>query len=319
MRYATISRVALLAALGIPAVSAPASAQHREYYVHGRVVDTAKSPVAGVAIRLQDVATSRSYHLKTDKDGTFKFVGLPHGVYEVTVEKEGYARRTDEWKFEAPQDRMQKVGVPDVVLASQAQVETAQRLKEAEGDVKLAGDKLRQGDVDGSIALLQGVLARTPENAPALFFLGLGYARKGMYREAVAALADVTRLSPAFPGAWFELGVCHRHLGDKEQALSAYQKALELDPANADAAYNSGLILFETSRMDEALARFKAGLAVRPDDPDLLQMAARVHIHKAEYGAALEYLQKARAAVTDAAKAAFLDALIETTKAQVGR
>lgn len=319
MRHAMIRRAGLLAALAMFGLAAPVRAQHREYYVQGRVVDARKAPVPGVAIRLRDVATSRSYHLKTDKDGVFKFAGLPHGVYEVTVEKEGYARRTDEWKFEAPQDRMQKVAVPDVVLVSEAQVETTQRLKEAEADVEQAGEKLRQGDLEGAIGQLQGILARNPEDTHALFLLGLGYTRKKMYREAIGTLTKVTQLSPAFPGAYFELGVCHRELGEREQALAAYQKNLELDPANADAAYNAGLILFETSRIDEALARFEQGLAARPGDPDILEMAARAHIHKAEYEKALAYLEKARAGATDPEKIAFLQGLIEKTKAQVGR
>jgi tetratricopeptide (TPR) repeat protein len=319
MRHAMIRRIGLLALLGTAGLSAPVLAQHREYYVHGRVVDAEKKPIPGVAIRLRDVATSRSYHLKTDKEGAFKFAGLPHGVYEVTVEREGYATRTDEWKFEAPQDRMQKVGVPDVVLASQSQVEAAERRQEVESDVKQAGEKLRQGDLDGAIALLQGVLARNPEDAHALFFLGLGYTRKKMYREAIGALTEVTRLTPTFPGAYFELGVCQRQLGERELALAAYKKNLELDPGNADAAYNSGLILFEENRIDEALARFQEGLAARPGDPELQEMVARCHLHKAEFETALAYLQKARAAATDPEKIAFLDGLIERTKAQIKR
>jgi hypothetical protein len=87
-------------------LAAAAIAQHREYYVRGRVVDTQKKPVAGVVIRLRDVATSRSYQMKTDGDGTFKLAGLPHGVYEASFEKEGYASQRAEWKFEAPQDRI---------------------------------------------------------------------------------------------------------------------------------------------------------------------------------------------------------------------
>lgn len=319
MRHATIRRAGLLGGLVVLGLAAPAPAQHREYYVHGRVVDAQQKPVAGVAIKLREVASSRSFQLKSDKDGVFKFAGLPHGVYEVTVEKEGYATRTDQWKFEAPQDRMQKVAVPDLVLVPQAQVDAAQRLKAAEAEVKKAGEMLRQGDLDGGIAVLEAVLARSPGNAHALFFLGLGYARKKMYPEAVRALNEVTRLTPTFAGAWFELGVCHKELGQKEEALAAYRKNLELDPANADALYNAGLILFETNRIDEALARFEGGLSARPGDPDLLEMIARCHINKGAFDTALGYLEKARAAATDPDKIAFLDRLIQTARAQAGR
>ena len=101
------------------ALAAGAAAQYREYYLRGKVVDPQQVPIAGVEVQLRDKATSRAYSFKTDEEGVFKFAGLPRGVYEVTFTREGYASRTDEWKFEARQDRMQRVDVPDVVLVSE--------------------------------------------------------------------------------------------------------------------------------------------------------------------------------------------------------
>jgi tetratricopeptide (TPR) repeat protein len=192
-----------------------------------------------------------------------------------------------------------------------------ERLKGAEAGVKEAAAKIRSGDLDGAIALLQGLLAKDPRNVNALFYLGLGYAGQKKYREAVDALTQVTEIQPGFPGAHFELGVCYRGLGDLEKALESYDRNLKLDPANADSAYNSGLILFETNRIDEALVRFQAGLASRPEDPGLLEMVGRCYINQAKFAAAIEHLEKARSATTDPDKAAFLDQLIRQTKALV--
>jgi tetratricopeptide (TPR) repeat protein len=310
---------AAVAALGLGALflAAPALAQQREYFIRGRVVDTKKQPVPGVQIRLLDVATSRAYNIKTDKEGVFKFAGLPHGVYEATFTCEGYAPKKDEWKFETPQDTMQRVEVPDVVLVSQAQVEEVQVLKETEAGIKEAAERLRQADPDGAIAQLHVLLQKRPDDVNALFLLGLSYVRKQMHREALASLTRVTELSPGFAGAYFEIGVCQRELGDVPKALEAYEKALQLDPSNADAAYNVGLILFETGRIDEALARFEQGLVLKQADPDLLDMAARCYIHQAKFDRALELLETARAAATDPARAAFLDELVAKVKAQM--
>jgi len=298
-------------------LAAPAFAQYREYYARGRVVDTQKKPIPGVDIHVRDVATSRSYETRTDKDGVFKLVGLPHAKYEVIFSKEGYVTAKDEWKFEAPQDRMQKVDVPDVVLASEALVQEVQRIKEADSAVKEAREKIQNGDLDGAIALLQGVLSKNPKDANALFFLGLSYAGKKMCREAVDALTRVTELNPTFPGAYFELGVCYRQLGDLEKALAAYEKNLELDPANANSAYNAGLILFETNRMEEALARFESGLLSKPEDPELLEMAGRCDINQGKFETAVERLVQARAITTDPDKRAFLDGLIDKAKSLI--
>src|SRR5512139_1810667 len=104
----TSGRSALTAALVLGLVLA-GSAQYREYNISGTVVDSQKTPLAGVQITLRDVGTSRSFVMKTKKDGSYKFVGLPHGVYQVVFKKEGFAEKMDEWKFETPQDTMQKV------------------------------------------------------------------------------------------------------------------------------------------------------------------------------------------------------------------
>jgi tetratricopeptide (TPR) repeat protein len=316
MRNESIPLTAI-AALSALLLAAPGSAQYREYYLRGKVVDTQKKPVPGVQIRIRDVSTSRDYQIKTDKDGAFKFAGLPHGVYEVHFTKDGYAPRQDEWKFETPQDTMQKVEIPDVVLASQAQVREAMDLKEAEAGIKQAAEKIRTGDVDAAMALLEGVLEKKPEDANALFFKGLGYVRKKMYAEAVPVLTRVTELTPSFPASYFELGVCYRNLGEPAKALESYQKNMELDASNTDSAYNAGLILFETNRVDEAMVLFQRGLAVKPADAELLEMAGRCYVHQAKFDLAVEHLEKARAAATDAGKIAFLDQMIGTIKTRM--
>jgi tetratricopeptide (TPR) repeat protein len=306
-----------MAALAVFGLAVPGRAQSREYYLRGLVIDTDKKPIAGVEIALRDVARSRDYHVKTGKDGTFKLVGLPHGVYAVTFRREGYAARTDEWKFETPQETMQKVDLPEVVLASEAKIREVQTLKEAEAGIKAAGEKMRAGDPDGAIAALQGILEKRPKDENALFFMGLAYAKKKMYKEAVEAFTQVAGIRPTFPGAYFELGVSHRHLGEPEKALAAYAKTLELDPANADAAYNSGLILFELNRVEDALARFEQGLAARPTDPDLLQMAGVCCLNQGKYEAAVAHLEKARGATSDPGKIALLDDMLGKVKTRI--
>jgi len=315
MRQGTVRRAA--AALGALLLAAPAAAQYREYYVQGRVLDTQRAPIAGVEVRLLDTSTSRSYRTRTDAKGAFKLAGLPHAVYKVTFTRDGYTPFEDEWKLEAVQTTMKKVDLPDLVLASQAQAQHAEQLKEAEAAVKKASEKLRSGDLDGAAALLEEVLARNPTDANALFYLGLSRAGKQRYKEAIEPLTRVTELQPAFPGAWLELGICYGKLGDVERALDAYERNLRLDPANAATLYNSGLILFEANRIEEALARFEQGIALKPADPDLLDMAARCYVHQGKFDRAVEHLAKARAATTDPARAALLDELIAQVKAQI--
>jgi tetratricopeptide (TPR) repeat protein len=196
-------------------------------------------------------------------------------------------------------------------------VQDAARVEQAASGLKDAAEKLKKRDVDGAITLLKEVLGRDPRNQGALFLLGMSYAEKKMCREAVDTLTPATGLNPALPGAYFALGVCHKQLGDPAKALESYDKSVEQDPKHADSAYNAGLILFESSRIDEAQARFERLLALKPADPDVLEMLGRCDLNQGKFAAAIEHLEKARAATSDPAKIAFLDELIRKVRAQV--
>jgi len=317
MRHHIFRAFLVLVVLAVLIRAYPAYGQFREYYFYGQVFDIQKSPLSGVEITLRDAATSRSYSIKTNAKGEFKLAGLPHGVYAVVFKKEGYAPKEDEWRFETPQETMQKVEIPPVTLVSEEQVREAQRLKEMQGVVKEAADKIGQKDFDGALALLKGALEKNPEDINARYLLGLSYARKNMYPEALAALTQVIQSSPKFPPAYFELAVCYQQQNELDKALELYQKTMELDPNNADAAFNSGLILFGQNRMDEALVLFEKALSLRPDDPVYLEMAGRCYINQAKFEKALEYLERAKAGYTDQERIKFLDDLIAKLKEQI--
>ncbi len=310
-------RQALLILIVLSALAGPAYGQYREYYFFGLVLDIYKNPLPSVDITLRDVTTSRSYSVKTNARGEFKFAGLPHGVYTVVFKKEGFAKKEDEWRFETPQDNMQKVEIPPVTLVSEEQVQEAQRLKEMQGIVKEAADKIGQKDFDGALVLLKDALAKDPKDINALYLLGLSYSRKKMYPEAIDALTRVIQSSPKFPPAYFELAICYQQQNDLDKALEFYGKTLDLDPNNPDAAYNSGLILFGQNRMAEALVFFERALTLRPDDPVYLEMAGRCYINQADYEKAMASLEKAKAGYTDQERIKFLDDLISKLKEQI--
>ena len=307
----------VLIVLSFLAQAFPAYGQYREYYFYGQVLDLQKKPLPEVEITLRDVATSRSYSIKSNAKGEFKFAGLPHGVYAVVIKKNGYAQKEDEWRFETPQENMQKVEIPPITLVSEEQVQEAQRLKEMQGVVKEAADKIGQKDFDGAIALLKGALEKDSTDINARYLLGLSYSRKKMYPEAIDALAQIIQSNPKFPPAYFELAICYQQQEDLDKALELYQKTMELDPNNPDAAYNAGLILFGRNRVEEALALFEKALSLRPDDPVYLEMAGRCYINQANYEKAIQYLEKAKAGYTDQERLKFLDDMIAKLKEQI--
>jgi len=310
--HPTVFAVLLTLALALPVLG-----QYREYHITGKVVDTQKKPLEGVEITLRDALSSRSYSMKTKKDGDFKFVGLPRGDYKVVLKKAGYAVKEDQWKLIAPRSVMEKVEIPPITMVSEEVVEEIQRLKETEAGVKAASEKIRQGDFDGALAGLKAILEKNPQDSNALYLTGVAYLRKDLPVEASGPFLKVTELSPKFAAAFYQLGVCYQKQGQPDKALAEYEKAIALEPGNPDVFYNAGLLLFGLTRIDEALAHFEKALALRPDDPAYLEMAGRCYINKADFPKAVEYLEKAKAGTTDPDRVKFLDELIATLKAQI--
>ncbi len=314
-RHSCRAEFLVLLAAAVLAAALPGRAQYREYNISGMVVDSQKRPLDGVEISLRDDISSRSYNLKTRKDGTFRFVGLPRGIYQVVFRKEGYAEKIDEWRFEAPQEKMIKVEIPPVVLASAEVIAEAERMKKAAAGVQEAAEKVRSGDFDGALALLKPLLEKTPEDPNALYVLGMAQQKKGHWEEALEAFLKVNELSPGFAAGHYQAGICYQQTGETDKALAAYGRAMELDPSNADIAYNAGLVHFGRSAVDEALALFEKALTLRPDDPAYLEMAGRCYIHKADFPKAVAYLEKAKAGYSgDEDKTKFLDELIGRLK-----
>lgn len=295
-------------------------AQYREYYIFGLVTDSHHQPLAGVEISLRDTGTSRSYRFKTNKKGKYKFAGLPHGRYKVTVKKEGYKTMDTEWDFSLPQDRMQKVEVDTVVMVSQARVEEIKINKALHSEFESARKKIQNGDIDGALQGLDEILAKKPHETNTLYLKGICLIRKQMFPEAAEIFHKVTQLTPNFAGAHHQLGICYQKLEQYDKALTGYARALELEPDHFVSIFNSALINYELKKYNHAIPLFKKALAQKKDDPEIMEMIGLSFIHKEEYSQALEYLSKAEktyAKANNPTKVNELKALVKDLKEQV--
>lgn len=291
--------------------------QYREYFIYGKVVDTGKKPIARVEILLQDQMTSRRYVTRTDNEGEFKLVGLPHGIYDVTVKREGYRSFQDTWNFETPQDRMQKVEMTTIILATESQVQEMEKSKEAQENFDAAMEKLKQEDFDGATVILDRMLNQNPGDANAHYLQGIILMKKKMIPEAIVAFQKTVELVPHFAGAYHQIGLCYQQQGEQEKALEFYKKAGELEPRNVTSLYNAGLILFELNRIPEALNYFEKALEQNPRDADFLEMAGRCHIHQGDFNKAIVYLENALQLSSNEEKKKFLNQLIAKLKEQI--
>lgn len=297
----------------------PLAAQFREYYLTGQIQDTRSQPLAGVEISLFETENSHTFSTKTDKAGKFKFAGLAHGNYQVTISKAGYETKNVEWKFDVPQDKMLRVEIPAILLASSQEVLQIAQNNQIKKDIEDATEKIRQLDYDGALEILGRARQADAKDMNVLYLTGLSYAKKKMYPEAVAALEEVTAATPDFAPAHFQLGVCFQQSGEAEKALAQYREVMRLDPSNLDNYFNATLILVKLNKPSEALENCLKILQARPDDPDVNEMAGQSQLQLGEYAKALPYFEKALAGSKDEAKKNLLNELISELRKSLGQ
>jgi tetratricopeptide (TPR) repeat protein len=290
--------------------SLPLSAQYREYYLSGQIQDMQKQPLAGVEIELFETENSHTFAATTDKSGKFKFAGLPHGNYQVSISKAGYATKSVEWKFDTPQEKMLRVEIPVILLASSQEILQIEQDKQMKKDLKDATERIRNQDYDGALEILGRARQADAKNANVLYLIGLSFAKKKMFPEAREALEQVTVLTPDFAPAHFQLGICLQQSGEMEKALAQYREVIRLDPANLDNYFNATLILVQANKPAEALENCLKILQARPDDPDVNEMAGQCQLQLGNYAQALTYFEKALTFVKDEAKKNLLNELI---------
>lgn len=284
--------------------------QYREYYLTGLIQDIRNQPLAGVEITLFDTKNSISFTEKTNKEGKFKFVGLPHGLYEATISKEGFESKKLEWNFESPQEKMVKIEIPPIMLASGLEIQQIEQNQQLKKDIEAATEKIRSQDYDGALEILTKALTIDAKNVNLLYLAGLSFSKKKMFAQAREPLTIVTISTPDFTPAHFQLGICLQQLGEKEKALEQYREVIRLDPKNLDNYFNAALILVGMNKTADALAYCTIILATRPDDPDVNEIAGQCELQLGDYPKALAFFEKAVAFSRDEDKKKLMNELI---------
>ncbi|MYG00185.1 carboxypeptidase regulatory-like domain-containing protein [Candidatus Poribacteria bacterium] len=66
--------------------------------IKGQVIDVSpqQRPIAGVTVKIVNMATEKEHTVTTDKDGAYEKKGLPAGRYMISISKPGYGDRVRE-------------------------------------------------------------------------------------------------------------------------------------------------------------------------------------------------------------------------------
>jgi tetratricopeptide (TPR) repeat protein len=127
-------------------------------------------------------------------------------------------------------------------------------------EVKDALDKFRDGDADGAIALLTGVLATNglpdEQSAIVLYDRGKIYLSKGDKEKAVDDFSAAIGKRPRYQPPYIMLAQTYFDAGEPAKGIAELKAALEVDPDSAPAHLNLANAYHHEHDDDHALAEY---------------------------------------------------------------
>lgn len=124
----------------------------------------------------------------------------------------------------------------------------------------------RQGRTRDAAPLFRQVLSIDPNNAAALYSLGLILTNERNLEEASILIDRGTRLAPRYAPMWQLSALRYQLLDQREEALESHRQAVEINPKEIGALNNWGVLLKEMHRNEEALDKFEQILQIDPED-----------------------------------------------------
>ncbi len=125
----------------------------------------------------------------------------------------------------------------------------------------------RNGNLQEAARIYQAIVDREPNNADALYLLGVIALRTGNPAPAADLIGRAAALRPSQPGIHADLGDALRGLGQLDRAAAACRHAVSLKPDSADYHIRLGIVLLDQGQAQEAATELREALRLAPDSP----------------------------------------------------
>jgi tetratricopeptide (TPR) repeat protein len=264
----------------------PAAAQVR--ILRGKVTDEQGKPIVGATVIIQGIdVKSRNFTVKTDKKGTWIYMGIPDGMYHVAARAQGFSpayetnirASVQEEKVvnlqlkPGPDQKLPFEMTPEEYEKLRVEAEKAKQRSEVSGEVQRLfdeGTKLAQeGKHEEAIESFQKALALDPNQANILGNMAESYREMGKLNEALEAYKKAIAVDPNEPVFYTNMGVILDKMGKTEESLEAYKKAASLNPGgSAQTYFNLGATFANNGKTDEAIDAFRKAIAADPKFAD---------------------------------------------------
>ena len=194
------SCVGLLAILACLAFPPRLAAQSTTGTIRGTVTDEQKAVVPGATVTIRNVATNAVRTAVSEKNGFYRFLNVPVGEYELTIEKGGFAKYVRSGiTVSLNQDAVVDVQLQRAGLTESIEVRAdAPLINRTTAEVGVRFDTTRIAELPVQGATFRDVFALAL-SAPGVSALGSGQAqfriRNELFRERHAASARTTSRS----------------------------------------------------------------------------------------------------------------------------
>jgi protein O-GlcNAc transferase len=130
--------------------------------------------------------------------------------------------------------------------------------------MQMAADHHRAGRLRPAEQIYRAILARNPEHAVALDYLGILAHQQGHDEEAIQLIEAAIRAEPGRAAYLSDLATVQQHRGDLDTAIANFRRAITIEPGFADAHYNLGNALVEHEEREAAIASYRRAIAIAP-------------------------------------------------------
>lgn len=131
------------------------------------------------------------------------------------------------------------------------------------------------------IAMLEGIVAREPDNRNAWIQLGHNYFDANEPMPAIDAYAKALALDPDDPDILTDQGVMYRRVGWYDKAIVNFQKAYQLNNRHQQSLYNLGIVYrYDLQDFDKAMEAWNRFIALNPSGPGAEKVRAELDFLK---------------------------------------
>lgn len=149
----------------------------------------------------------------------------------------------------------------------------------------------RRGDARGALGLYAAHVARHPDDAVALRYLGLAHLQTGNLAEAERCTERSLALAPDNADALCHLATIRTKLERIDQAVPLFTRALEINPNHTDALNNFSIALNRLSRWSDARQLLERLVTLLPRSAQAFRSLADSCFKGGDHEAAIQHFQ----------------------------